>query len=81
MAWIRVVGLSEATGLLKDLYHKYFVASGVEDNITQVSSLNVKALRLNHELYSHLMRGKGELTRPQREMIALLVSSLHECHY
>ena len=81
MAWIKVVGLSEATGVLRDLYDKYFVSSGVQDNITMVSSLNPKALRLNHELYSHLMRGPSDLSRAQREMIALLVSVINVCHY
>jgi len=81
VAWINVVGLSEATGVLKELYQKYFVATGVEDNITMASSLNVKTLRLNHELYSHLMRGKSDLSRAQREMVALVVSAQNACHY
>lgn len=81
MAWIEVVGLSEATGLLKELYQKYFVSTGVEDNITMASSLNVKTLRLNHELYSHLMRGKSDLSRAQRERVALVVSAQNACHY
>ena len=81
MAWIKVIGLAEATGVLKQLYSKYFVSTGVEDNITLVSSLNPKALRLNHELYSHLMRGKSDLSRAQREMIALVVSSINACRY
>ena len=63
MAWIKVVCLSDATGLLKELYHKYFVSTGVEDNITMVSSLNPKALKLNHELYSHLMLTLNHICR------------------
>lgn len=81
MAWIKVIGLSEATGLLKELYQKYFVSTGVDDNISMVSSLNPKTLRLNHELYSHLMRGRSDLSRRQREMIALVVSAINVCHY
>lgn len=81
MAWIRVIDLLEATGNLKTLYDKYFKSTGVEDNITMVSSLNPKTLRLNHELYSHLMRGVSDLSRVQREMIALVVSALNVCHY
>lgn len=33
------------------------------------------------QLLETLMNGPSDLTRPEREMIALLVSSLNDCHY
>ena len=81
MAWIKVVGLTEATGYLKELYQKYIVSTGVEDNIIQVHSLNPKSLKAHYEMYAHLMRGRSELSRARREMIATVTSALNHCHY
>jgi alkylhydroperoxidase family enzyme len=38
-------------------------------------------MRLHYELYVELMRGPGPLSRVQREMIAVAVSSANHCHY
>ena len=81
MAWIKVISLDDAVGYLKELYQKYFLDTGVEDNIIMVHSLNPKSLRHHMEMYSHLMRGPSDLSREQREMIALVTSSLNHCRY
>ena len=81
MAWIKVIGVSEAVGYLNDLYQKYIVSTGVEDNIIMVHSLNPKSLKLHYDLYAHLMRGRSSLTRTQREMIAIVTSAANSCHY
>lgn len=81
MAWIRVISLAEATGRLKELYAKYIEPAGVVDNILMIHSLNVKSLKTHYELYAHLMRGKSDLSRAQREMIAVVVSAVNKCHY
>lgn len=78
MAWIKVIGVSEAVGYLKELYQKYLVA---EDNIIMVHSLNPKSLKLHYQFYAHLMRGKSDLSRTQREMIAVVTSAANHCHY
>ena len=81
MAWIKVIGLQEATGYLQELYQKYIIKTGVEDNVTMVHSLNPKSMKLHYDLYAHLMRGKSDLSRVQREMIAVVTSALNRCHY
>ena len=78
MAWIRVIGASEAAGYLKELYQK---SLAVEDNILMVHSLNPKSLKLHYQLYAHLMRGKSDLSRAQREMIAVVTSAANHCYY
>ncbi len=81
MAWIKVIGIAEATGYLSQLYQKYIVSTGVEDNVIMVHSLNPKSLKLHYQLYGHLMRGKSDLSRIQREMIAVVISATNRCHY
>jgi len=45
------------------------------------NSLNVPSLNAHFELYKTLMRGRSDLTRVQREMIAVVVSTANRCHY
>jgi len=81
MAWIKIIPEDEAEGRLKALYEKYHESWGGVDNILKIHSLNVKSLETHYELYAHLMRGKSELSRVQREMIAVVVSAVNRCHY
>jgi len=81
MAWIKVVPEEEATGRLKELYAKYANSDGSIDNILKIHSLNVRSLEGHFGLYAHLMRGRSELSRVQREMIAVVASALNQCHY
>ena len=81
MAWIKVIKEDEATGRLKELYDRYAEPSGVVDNILKIHSLNVKSLKGHYDLYAHLMRGRSDLSRAQREMIAVVSSAVNKCHY
>ena len=81
MAWIKVVNEDEADGRLKELYDQYEDNWGGVDNILKIHSLNVKSLKAHYDLYAHLMRGRSELSRVQREMIAVVVSAVNQCHY
>lgn len=81
MPWIKVITIAEATGYLRELYQKYIVSTGVEDNVIMLHSLNPKSLKLHYQLYAHLMRGRSDLSRIQREMIAVVVSAANRCHY
>lgn len=81
MAWIKVIKEGEAKGRLKELYDKYSEPSGIVDNILKIHSLNAKSLKHHYDLYAHLMRGRSDLSRAQREMIAVVVSTVNQCHY
>ena len=82
MAWIKVIQEDEATGRLKQLYEKYYDDSwGGVDNILKIHSLNAKSLETHFNLYAHLMRGRSDLSRAQREMIAVVSSVVNHCHY
>ncbi len=81
MAWIEVIQEEDARGRLKELYDKYSEPWGGVDNILKIHSLNVKSLEAHYNLYAHLMRGRSDLSKVQREMIAVVVSAANRCHY
>ena len=80
MAHIPYVAESDADGLLAELYERYGGPGGV-DHILRIHSLNPRSMRDHFELYAHLMRGPGPLTRVQREMLAVVVSAANDCFY
>ncbi len=51
------------------------------DNIIQIHAVHPAVMHRHYELYLELMHRPGPLTRRQREMLALRVSVLNECHY
>jgi uncharacterized peroxidase-related enzyme len=81
MAWIKVIPEDEAEGKLKELYDRMTEPWGGVDNIMKIHSLNVPSLKAHFDLYKTLMRGRSGLSRAQREMIAVVVSSVNRCHY
>ena len=81
MAHIPYVQDEAAEGLLAKLYRRYRGEQGVVDNILRVHSLNPRSMQDHVQLYTHLMRGPSPLTRVQREMLALVVSTENDCFY
>ncbi len=51
------------------------------DNILRIHGINPRVMSEHYQFYITLMRRPGPLSRVQREMIAVVVSSLNECHY
>ena len=80
MAWIRVIDEDKATGPLAKLYAQLVEPWGGVDNIMKIHSLNVPSLKAHFEIYKTLMRGRSDLTRVQREMIAVVTSSINRCY-
>ncbi len=81
MAWIKMIDESEAAGKLRDIYEKLTAPWGGVDNILKIHSLNPRSLTSHYELYRTLMHGSSELSRTQREMIAVTVSAINHCVY
>lgn len=81
MPWIRVIGLSEATGLLKQQYEAALQRAGRIWNIVSIMSQNPPTLKASMVFYSALMHGPSPLSRAQREMIAVVVSRANSCVY
>ena len=81
MAWIRVIPPAEASGELAQYYDRMREPDGSVDNILTIHSLNPASLRAHFDLYKVCMYGPSELSRAQREMIAVVVSAANQCHY
>ena len=81
MAYIKYVEEQDASDELCKLYDRYREPQGHVDNILRIHGLNPPSLEGHAKLYLSLMRGRSELSREQREMIAVVVSSINECHY
>ena len=82
MAWIETIREDEWSGELAALYPQ--VAdddSGRVDNIMQIHSLSPRALAAHNAQYESAMRGTPTLRKVERELIALVVSTVNECHY
>ncbi len=50
-------------------------------NILDSHTLNEDALRAHLGLYRTILFGESELSRMQREALAVAVSAANECHY
>jgi uncharacterized peroxidase-related enzyme len=81
-AWIAVISEAEAQGLLRALYEQEWDKQHhLVDNILKVHSLHPETLRAHVDLYRTVMYGKSAITRPEREMIGVVVSAINQCHY
>jgi alkylhydroperoxidase family enzyme len=82
MAWIEMVEEPEATGALGELYRRTADPEyGRVDIILRIHSLHPEGLRTHYELYREAMTGTRTLRKVEREMIALVVSVINDCHY
>ena len=79
--WIEHVDEEEATGSLARIYASYTRQWGGVDHIIKSMSLCPEAMPPFLGFYNRVMHGNGELSLRQREMVALTVSVLNECHY
>jgi alkylhydroperoxidase family enzyme len=81
MAWIKVIREEEAQGELKRVYDIMIEPWGGVDNIMKIHSLNVPSLKAHNLIYGTLMRGRSDLSREQREIIAVVASVANRCVY
>lgn len=81
MAWIDVIDENNADGSLKDQYEKLTEPWGGVDNILKIHSHNPESLAAHVQLYKTIMYGKSPIRRTDREMIAVVVSTINRCHY
>ena len=80
--WIPPVPPEKAEGELAEIYASMPSRDGIVDHVVQAHSGHPAALRSLMSFYRGLMHGaETELALRRREMIAVTVSSLNECHY
>lgn len=82
MAWIETLREDEWVGDLQEVFGSVADRRTQRvDNILQVHSLNPRAMRAHQALYESAMAGTKTLRKVERELIALIVSGINECHY
>lgn len=81
MPWIKVIDETEATGELKKIYESQALKAGALANILKIHSLAPRTLSAHMAFYEAVMHSPGDLSRAQREIIAVVVSSVNRCHY
>ncbi len=82
MSWIETVDDESWDGELASLFERIAdPKTGRVDHIMGVHSLNPRSLDAHDTLYRSAMRGTATLRKIDRELIALVVSTINECHY
>jgi uncharacterized peroxidase-related enzyme len=78
---LRLIEEGEATGAVKAEYDAAIARAGKVFNIVKAMSLNPGTLRASMDLYREIMFAPSELTRAERELLAVVVSRANDCHY
>ena len=81
MAFIDYIPYENASEGLKNIYSKYGGKTKTPANIIRISGSNPPSMQAHIDLYRSIMFQKSDISRHQREMIAVVVSSINECHY
>jgi uncharacterized peroxidase-related enzyme len=81
ICWLDVPGADEVPDEVKELWAKPLEKLGFVPNVLRVYAVRPRHLRLWNDFYDELMRGDSGVTKAQREMIAVVVSTANRCHY
>lgn len=81
MPWITTVSLEAAKGLLARIYSAAQARAGRVYQILQIQSVEPEVLERSLGLYLATMQAPSELSRAEREMVAVVVSRSNRCHY
>jgi uncharacterized peroxidase-related enzyme len=81
MPHLRLIEVGEATGELKREYEAAIGRAGKVFNIVKAMCLRPGVLRRSMDLYKVIMFGPSELSRAERELLAVVVSRANSCHY
>lgn len=81
MARIRVIEPGEATGRLKEIYDDVTARRGKLAEVHKIQSLRPESIMNHMDLYMEIMFTKSDLSRAEREMMAVVVSVSNGCAY
>ena len=81
VAYLRLIDEAEATGELEAEYEAAADRAGKVFNIVKAMSLRPSVLHQAIALYEAVMLGPSKLTRAERELLAVVVSSANTCDY
>lgn len=81
MPRIQIIPPANANDELKKIYEGLIHQRGKIAEIHKALSLNPEAIVKHMDLYMTVMFGASSLKRVQREMMAVVVSTVNNCHY
>ena len=81
MANIKVIDYEESEGRLRAIYDELIGKRGKLADVHKIQSLRPESIVKHMELYLEIMFSKSELSRAEREMIAVVVSAGNDCEY
>ncbi len=81
MSRIKVIQPEEATGRLKEIYDELVEKRGKLADVHTIQSLRPESIVKHIDLYMEIMFAKSELSRAEREMMAVVVSAANGCEY
>jgi uncharacterized peroxidase-related enzyme len=81
MARIETIGLNEASGKLKEIYNTLLEQRGKLAEVHTIQSLRPDSITQHMDLYMGIMFSRSELSRAEREMMAVVVSAANGCPY
>ena len=81
MARIKVIGPDDATGRLKEIYDDITARRGKLAEVHKIQSLRPESIVSHMDLYLEIMFSKSDLSRAEREMMAVVVSVSNNCAY
>ena len=81
LAWLDLPSDDELGEDVKALWAAPLEKLGFVPNVLRAYAIRPRHLQLWNAFYDDLMCGESGLTRAQREMIAVVVSTINRCHY
>ena len=81
LAWIRVPEEEQVPEEVRQLAKPSVDRLGIFPHVFRIFALRPEHCVRWWQYYDYLMRGPSNLSKVQREMIAVVVSSLNRCHY
>ncbi|MDZ7771747.1 MAG: peroxidase-related enzyme [Balneolaceae bacterium] len=81
MPYISIIEPEEAEGRLKEIYEELREKRGKLAHVHKIQSLNPESIVTHMEFYLSVMFGRSPLSRAQREMLGVVVSSSNNCPY
>ncbi len=81
MTRIQTIGYGEAEGRLKEIYDGLIGQRGKLAAVHTIQSLRPESIRHHMDMYMGIMFSPSELSRAEREMMAVVVSGANGCSY
>lgn len=81
MAFIEVIEPEDAEGTLREIYESLRETRGKLAKVHKIQSLHPESITAHMDLYLATMFSRSPLSRAQREMVAVVVSSCNDCEY